>query len=997
MKADQSASSQLSGARVLLIEGDESTLELYERRLRSFGVSLARASTAEEWLKRLRQEEFDLLILDPSLPASVHGVEVLRDLETERIDLPIVIITSHADLDPARRVMPYPVSSYHLKGPDTLERLPEILVSALQSFELRRARAEAQRERSRLEFFLDRSGWLYVFVDSAGRMQEVNRATAGAFGVSEKQFVGRPFWELLHPALHDEAKARWPELLDGTMAPQPWLVTHKRADGESITVEWSYTPYEGARGEVRGVIAFGRVVTERREAELRARVLFEEALTGIAMIDQKTMQIVEINMVGAAYFGLDAGSMKGRLLTGLFATDDQKLFDRKVDQLRKSSDSATGEARATRADGTKFTLGYRASRIVQGSRPLVVLLCRDVSELREMENKYRELFHRSLTPIFLVDSATAHLEDCNVAFERLVGRPREELIGFDVFDILEPAERDRVQVLIESQIETDASVEFETTLLRSDGSQKFIEARTSSFDFAGRAHHITFIRDLTGEKQAADRYERMFLHGYDPIVILDESMIHAVDANPAFLELSGYSREDLRRLQRRDFLEDSKVGERSTDGRLMAMLTTKSGEKVPISYRHNELRVDDSASSMLTVHDLRSELRAQELERSLTQFQKMQALGQMASGIAHDFNNTLMAALPWADLLRRKYPNDETIQKSADQIRRAVHRAKDVTRQLLDFAQPRLPERKRVNLAEHLRSEMKILRPSLPPEVAIDLRIDDGEFVVNADPAQLSQILLNLALNARDAMQGGGSLTFELRKPTEAEAIRWSIIPDRSALLAVRDTGTGIDEATLAKIFDPFYTTKDIGHGAGLGLSVVLRLIEQHGGKIHVESDHGRGSTFYVLFPLSEVGNVEVPAPEPAMTPSTKYGGLKVLLIDDEVSISEGIKMLLEAEGAKVMTATRGLRALELLEEGLRPDFIILDLGLPEMPGQQVHSAIRQTLPDVPVLVASGYGDPERVGALLRDENTHFQQKPYEIASLFREIDWFLARKRRAR
>ena len=326
-------------------------------------------------------------------------------------------------------------------------------------------------------------------------------------------------------------------------------------------------------------------------------------------------------------------------------------------------------------------------------------------------------------------------------------------------------------------------------------------------------------------------------------------------------------------------------------------------------------------------------VRTAELERSLAQSQKMESLGQMAAGIAHDFNNTMMTALPWADLVRKKYPEDPTLQKSMENIRSAVLRARDVTFQLLDFAQPKPPKTQPVDLADFLQQQLVILRPSVPPEIAIDVRVERRDLAVSADTTQLSQLIVNLALNARDAMPGGGRLRFEIREVTADDEAKWGCSRQDFVVFAVSDTGVGMDEQTRRRIFDPFFTTKDIGKGTGLGLAIVHRIVEQHLGSIFVDSSIDSGSTFYLLLPrvVMPFSGAEVPAKEQE---AGRLAGLTIMLVDDEIQVCEGVQALLEMDEAEVAAVHRGTDAIRLLEKGFQPDLIVLDLGLPEMPGE---------------------------------------------------------------
>ena len=380
----------------------------------------------------------------------------------------------------------------------------------------------------------------------------------------------------------------------------------------------------------------------------------------------------------------------------------------------------------------------------------------------------------------------------------------------------------------------------------------------------------------------------------------------------------------------------------------------------------------------------REAARTTETERRLVVAQRMDALGQLASGIAHDFNNTLMAAYPWAELIRRTYPTDDVIQQASTRIVEAVERAKKVTSQLLDFAQPKEAEATPFDLAELAHDQTSMARAVMPPEIHINLSVE-GPAGTTGDKAKIGQVLLNLLLNAADAMPNGGRVTVEVREPSASEAAAWNVQPEKFVLLSVRDTGTGISEDVLPRIFDPFYTTKGVGKGTGLGLAVVHRIVQDHHGSVHVQSAPGKGSTFSVLLPRSEISVQKV---QPVVTPAKKGAlrGLTVLLVDDESVTIYVVSSILEMEGARVHVATAGYEALQVYDSGLRPDLVVLDLGLPDIPGGQVHAQLRQRSATLPIIIASGYGDRELLDPLLSDPHTSYLQKPYPTEVLIQRV-----------
>ncbi len=859
---------------------------------------------------------------------------------------------------------------------------------------------ELEQTRDRMELLLSQSDLLCLFVNIDGTIEEWNQGAEKALGYTRNQMVGTKVWELVHPKLRESVQLTWPQRSVDTTGPESrWMITHRAASGEILTVEWNRSILRDQKERVTGVAVFGTVVTKDREAELRARVLFEEALTGILLVDENNDAIVDVNPIGAAYFGIQSDVLKGSSFLGLFDVDERPILRQKLDSLQRTQGAISGQARASRRGGTSFLFAYRASRISVAGKPLTLVMGRDVSEIWRAESRYQELFERSLEPILITEPVTSRIIDCNPALEKLTGRTREELLETTSISLRPAPDRERIEGLVaKTGHDPDGTQrEYPSRFLHKQGHIVDVIIRSSRFSLEGRSVFISFVRDVTAEKVAEARYKQMFFEGREPIVIIDPSSGSFIDGNPAFENLTGYRLSELQNLKADDLIaETEQSGVRLIARSETLLLRCKDGDLVDVAVRSSQISDKHGIALMAIFRDLRPERREADLERSLNQMQKMQSLGLMASGIAHDFNNTLMSALPWADLIRRKYPDDETLQKSADHIRKAVHRAKEVTRQLLDFAQPKRPQMQSLRLSEILSEQLKMIRPALPPEIEIVTEFSAEDPKVAADPAQLSQIVLNLALNARDAMPDGGELRFATRAVTPQEASRWNVAGSRFLMLTVCDTGTGISRAALEKIFDPFFTTKDIGKGTGLGLSVVHRIAAQHGGSIFVESEIGKGTTFFLLLPLS--GSEKSSSPVPASissAPADKYLGLQFLIIDDEEIVAEGLRAILESEGAQVTLASRGAVALRLLDSGFKADVVILDLGLPEMSGETIHGEIRKRLPELPILISSGYGEASRIDPILRDGFTRFKQKPYEMEELFAEIDQFSSFQRR--
>lgn len=500
---------------------------------------------------------------------------------------------------------------------------------------------------------------------------------------------------------------------------------------------------------------------------------------------------------------------------------------------------------------------------------------------------------------------------------------------------------------------------------------------------------LVLARDIAGARRVDRRYRDIFERTTEPI-LLTASDGSFIDCNPALEKLVGTTRERMRLDGAPPFRVDPV--RLDAPGEWETRLSARDGTERHLRIRTGTYPVEGAPVVVSFIRDdtaiVAAEQRQAELERSLAQAQRMQALGQMASGIAHDFNNSLMAALPWADVLRRKFPDDESIQKATDQIRRAIHRAKEVTRHLLDFAQPKQPQKRRMSLENLVRQQVRMMRPAIPPEIEVTVDVQE-KGLVEVDPNQVGQVLLNLALNSRDAMAEGGRIAFVIRRATPAEAHRWNVAAAEVVVLTVSDTGHGISQPDLDVIFNPFFTTKDVGKGSGLGLPVVMRIIQQHDGSVFVDSKPGLGTTFFIV--LRRAADTETaPDPGPASTPvqtGRRFADRTFFLVDDEPAILEGLTAILKGEGARVESWSRGAELIEALASGKRPDLVVLDLGMPGISGKDVHRAIRDRSPSLPVVISTGYGDAERLDRLLADAKTRYHQKPYDAEALFATIE----------
>ena len=401
----------------------------------------------------------------------------------------------------------------------------------------------------------------------------------------------------------------------------------------------------------------------------------------------------------------------------------------------------------------------------------------------------------------------------------------------------------------------------------------------------------------------------------------------------------------------------------------------------------------DEVVGAIVVHQDISERQAAEeaLRRSevqLRQAQKMEAVGQLAGGIAHDFNNLLTGILSYCDLILQEAGQGEPIRADVEQIRQAGLRAASLTRQLLAFSRRQVLQPRVLSLNSTVAELDGMLCRLLGAEVLLETEFDPALWHVLADPGQIEQVLMNLAVNARDAMPAGGRLRIGTanRRVTAAEDRPVGLRPGAYVTIVVADTGVGMDPDTMARIFEPFFTTKEPGKGTGLGLSTVYGIVQQSGGTVSVESAPGQGSTFTVYLPRYEGSGVALPArPDRRALPG---GRETLLLVEDEAAVRSSARRLLERYGYTVLEARHGGDALRIVEEGIAGavDLVLTDLVMPEMGGRELVERLRTRRPSLKVLFMSGYTEKAITDDGVMPPHTGFVEKPFTVEQLLRRL-----------
>jgi two-component system cell cycle sensor histidine kinase/response regulator CckA len=504
---------------------------------------------------------------------------------------------------------------------------------------------------------------------------------------------------------------------------------------------------------------------------------------------------------------------------------------------------------------------------------------------------------------------------------------------------------------------------------RKRGEQELRESEERYRDLVENAHDMIYSHDLQG------RYTSM---------------------NRAGERITGYTREEILALDLTKTVAPEHIE------RVREMLTKKlDGERVT-AYEMEMIakdghRVTVEVNTKLVFHDgvpfgvqgiARDVTERKHLEEQFRQSQKMEAIGQLAGGIAHDFNNLLTAITGYSSLGIQHIDGNDLIRTYFEEIKKAGDRAANLTRQLLAFGRKQILQPLPLNLNDIVSDMNKMLRRLIGEDIDFSAKLDPGLERIKADPGQIEQVLVNLVVNARDAMPQGGDLTIETSRVDldQAYADRHvGVVPGSYVMLAVSDTGTGMDDDTRARIFDPFFTTKEKGKGTGLGLSTVYGIVKQSGGSIWVYSEPGHGTTFKVYFPELAVSPQKTA--DVTVEPAMPGGSETILLVEDEDVVRSLARKILEHAGYNVLDASRGEEAVRMCQERAEPiDLLLTDIVMPETSGKGVADRLCEMLPGLRVLFMSGYTDEAIVHHGVLDSNVEFIQKPFTPADLAKKV-----------
>lgn len=763
-----------------------------------------------------------------------------------------------------------------------------------------------------------------------------------------------------------------------------------------------------------------RIETELIRREKYFRALTEHSLDILTILSRDCLFLYNSPSLKPV-LGYEPKEVVGRKALDLVHPDDlaatQGAFQRAIDN---PGTIVTHEFRCRRKDGSWCQLEIVGqNRLDDPEMAGIVLNSRDVSdrkraeaEVRESEKQYRLVFEGSPTPMWITDVETLRFLQVNDAALQQYGYSREEFLTLSSGDIRTPSERDRYIKYIQDVVKKHPELSVGRAGLwhhrKKNGDDIDVEIKWSRVSFKGRDALLIMAHDVTERKRAAEALEKSeaSLAAAQRIAHLgswelDLKDLSHLDANELqwsdeTFRIFGYQPGEVH-VTNALFFNAVHPDDRQRVTKAVAEALRKCGS-YDIEHRiilpNGEGRyvrergevVADSAGRPIRMRGIVMDItERRQLGEQLRQSQKMEAIGQLAGGVAHDFNNILTVIHGHASLLLV----DKTISKgavrSAQQIAQAAERAAGLTRQLLTFSRRQVMQPRRLDLNEVVSNMTMMLGRILGEDIALQLNYWPAPAFIQADASMVEQVLLNLVVNARDAMPKGGQLVVKITVTHVGQQHDEYNAENRAGeyvCLNVTDTGCGIDPENLRHIFEPFFTTKEVGKGTGLGLATVYGIVDQHKGWIEVDSEPGKGSSFRVYLP--EGGDAAAQKDSKARPATVRGGDETILVVEDEVAVRELVCSILGGHGYKILEAETGVKALELWQRNKkRIDLLLTDLVMPDhINGRELAEKLRAERPRLKVIFTSGYSADVVGKDFVLQRGATYLQKPYDPQKL---------------
>jgi two-component system cell cycle sensor histidine kinase/response regulator CckA len=621
------------------------------------------------------------------------------------------------------------------------------------------------------------------------------------------------------------------------------------------------------------------------------------------------------------------------------------------------------------------------------------------ARLRNRELRFRRLFESGVAGVTVWD-LDGKLKEVNDAFLAMLGYTREDMRkGLLTWESITPPERLAADTEARAQLSSTGFLPpREREYLHKKGRR--IPALVGSAALEGTSECISYVTDISMGKRreeairaSEEQYRALFDQSPFSKFLYEQETLRFLAVNDAAVRHYGYSREEFLKMTVESIRPPDDAGhvtklcatEPGAQSVTQRRHVKKDGTLIDVEVTGHELVLGATPCCIAVALDVTERNR---MEGQIRQAQKMEAIGNLAGGVAHDFNNLLSIILSYSEMLAADLPVGDPMRDDLGEISKAGERAAGLTRQLLAFSRRQILQPRILDLNTVVGGVAKMLRRLVGEDVELDCVSGAALGTVSADPGQVEQVVMNLVVNARDAMPDGGKLTIEtsnVELDSTYAADHPGVEPGAYVMLAVTDTGTGMDRATRERIFEPFFTTKEEGKGTGLGLSTVFGIVRQSGGSIGVDSELGEGTTIKVYLPQADPASGD--APEVAKEVQTRRGSETILLVEDEEQVRALTRTILERHGYHVLEAQSGGDALLLCEQHKTAIHLLLtDVVMRRMSGRTLAARLASLRPEMKVLYMSGYTDDAIIRHGLLNSDVAFLQKPFTGATLIRKL-----------
>ena len=863
--------------------------------------------------------------------------------------------------------------------------------------------SEARRQ-ALLDFALD----CVICADAEAKITDFNPAAERTFRISRGEALGKDLVQtILHPASRDRLRR---EFFTRAVEADIDIMGNRletkcsRADGSEFPAEITVTRI--IIETQTSYTIYVRDITARRRAEemlVHLAAIVESSQDAIIGKDL-SCRITSWNKGAELMYGYSASEVIGQNVSMLAPAGRANEIQRIVEELKAGHPIQNFETIRMAKNGGLLHVSLTVSPLLESDGTITgaSTIARDITAQKLAEEALRRASETSIyaspVPIIAAD-IESRVTMWNPAAEALFGWTEEEVVGQPIpiipKDVLTEAADLHARML---SGETLRGIE----VLRQERNGSFITVNLSAAPIRDASRKVKgiigFLVDISEQKrsiealrQAEEKYRTIFENAVEGIyqTTLDGRYI---SANPALARMLGFdspeelidARRDIRTQEyvkpemRSEFKET--LEEHGVVQGFEYEAYRKDGKVIWVS--ENARVVRDSKDQILhfegTVEDI---THRRELEQQLQQMQKIEAIGRLAGGVAHDFNNILMAISSYAELLNKRL-TDETTRRYAGEIVKATERGSSLTEGLLTFSRKQVVSPKVLDLNTLIAEQIKMLRRLIPENVELQFVAGDTGRV-KADPSQFQQVLMNLVINARDAMPTGGRLIIETDN-AELDVPGCSLAgraqANKYVMVSVSDNGCGMNAEIKSQIFEPFFTTKEQGKGTGLGLAIVFGIVKQSGGQIFVHSEPAMGSTFKVYFPLVET-RVDMQGAQERQQPIA--GTETILLVEDEEGVRDSAAEYLRESGYTVLSAKGGPEALRVAEQYDRPiQLLLTDLIMPLMSGRELSERLANTRPEIRVVFMSGYSNDLLSNQQILDPKHVLLQKPFRLATL---------------